>query len=376
MSGTVNPSWSKAKYAARGIHLDQDTAGRLLEDMGDHIRREMIVRTDRSDRTRLIDQLPSYTNNLRCFSSEVIRFQEQFTVAWFLTMTSSRNWVWVISAFSLACTSAHGPATPVSKPLPEESRPSRTATADSGSRKAWSFAYTPGPQTYRVKREGEVQQADSIVARNEVSDNTTQETLTFDVGTQGIAITAIVDSSTPARQEHAQDQQNRPPVHVSAVLADNRLSISDTESNADLCTPVKSVLTTDLQNLVIPFPEQLSPGLSWKDSVDIKGCQTGIPTQTHITRSFTVGEQISYGGYQVLAITRTDSAQITGEGGLEQHHVVLHAAGTGTGTYYLSVNTGHIVRLTLDQLLDISVVTSSSTAQFQQRSRQEFILAP
>ena len=45
MSGTANPGWSKAKYAARGVHLDQDTAGRLLEGMGDHARREMIVRT-------------------------------------------------------------------------------------------------------------------------------------------------------------------------------------------------------------------------------------------------------------------------------------------------------------------------------------------
>jgi hypothetical protein len=41
----VNPSWSKAKYAARDVHLDEDAAGRLLENMGDHIRREMIVRT-------------------------------------------------------------------------------------------------------------------------------------------------------------------------------------------------------------------------------------------------------------------------------------------------------------------------------------------
>jgi hypothetical protein len=44
MGGTANPGWSKAKYAARGVHLDQDTAGRLLEGMGDYARREMIVR--------------------------------------------------------------------------------------------------------------------------------------------------------------------------------------------------------------------------------------------------------------------------------------------------------------------------------------------
>jgi len=62
MSGTANPGWSKAKYAARGVHLDQDTAGRLLESMGDHVRREMIVRI-----ARVIRQNPAYrpfANNL------------------------------------------------------------------------------------------------------------------------------------------------------------------------------------------------------------------------------------------------------------------------------------------------------------------------
>ena len=55
MCGMANPSWSKAKYAARGVHLDQDTAGRLLESMGDHARREMIVRV-----TQVARQNPAY----------------------------------------------------------------------------------------------------------------------------------------------------------------------------------------------------------------------------------------------------------------------------------------------------------------------------
>jgi len=73
MGGTANPSWSKAKYAARGVHLDQDTAGRLLENVGDHVRREMIVRS-----TKVFRQNPAYRpfakNNLRQTSSEVVRF--------------------------------------------------------------------------------------------------------------------------------------------------------------------------------------------------------------------------------------------------------------------------------------------------------------
>jgi hypothetical protein len=75
MSGMANPSWSKAKYAARGVHLDQDTAGRLLESMGDHARREMIVRI-----AKAVRQNPAYrpfaneANNLRRGPPEVVLF--------------------------------------------------------------------------------------------------------------------------------------------------------------------------------------------------------------------------------------------------------------------------------------------------------------
>jgi hypothetical protein len=73
----ANPSWSKAKYAARGVHLDQDTAGRLLESMGDHVRREMIVRV-----TRVARQNPAYrpfADNATTsdgVASEVVRFSQ------------------------------------------------------------------------------------------------------------------------------------------------------------------------------------------------------------------------------------------------------------------------------------------------------------
>jgi hypothetical protein len=55
MGGTANPSWSKAKHAVRGVHLEQDTAGRLLDGMGNHAGREMIARI-----SYIIRQNPAY----------------------------------------------------------------------------------------------------------------------------------------------------------------------------------------------------------------------------------------------------------------------------------------------------------------------------
>src|ERR1700693_3982698 len=72
------PAESKAKYAARDVCLEQDAAGRLLESMGDHARREMIVRV-----TKVARQNPAYRPfaNNRATSdgtlSEVARFSKQ-----------------------------------------------------------------------------------------------------------------------------------------------------------------------------------------------------------------------------------------------------------------------------------------------------------
>jgi hypothetical protein len=61
--GTANPSWSKAKHAARVTHLDEDAAGRLLESSSDRTPREMTVTvrntTGQNPAYRLIPRLIS-----------------------------------------------------------------------------------------------------------------------------------------------------------------------------------------------------------------------------------------------------------------------------------------------------------------------------
>jgi hypothetical protein len=136
------------------------------------------------------------------------------------------------------------------------------------------------------------------------------------------------------------------------------------------------MLATDLHNLLIAFPEQLSTGVSWKDSADVRGCQAGVPTSAHISRSYVVSGAGSYEGRPVLVILRTDTTRAKGEGGLQQHRVSIEATGTGTGLYYLDTGTGRVVRLTLDQILDLGITASARRSQFRQNSKQEFQIVP
>ena len=60
------PQLEQGQICGEGVHLDQDTAGRLLEDMGDYVRREMIVRIAPAIRQNPAYRLSAYsTNSLR-----------------------------------------------------------------------------------------------------------------------------------------------------------------------------------------------------------------------------------------------------------------------------------------------------------------------
>jgi hypothetical protein len=288
-------------------------------------------------------------------------------------MTSRLSWAWpLIGSLSLACSSTHRTPAPASTPLPTVPTIIPEISPDSGGKGPWTFAYTPGTVAYHITRTATIQREDSAVGQGGTSTNVTRELLTFVADTQGTSIVAVADSFTSTGQ-----QSNHPvqlPAEVSGLFTSHALTIAKDSSDVGACSTVHSLLTTDLRNLVIPLPDSLMPGLIWNDSVSFAGCQAGIPTSTSVARSFRVKGEVIYEGRPVLEILRTDSAHVDGEGGLEQHSLSIHAAGTGSALYYLDPSTGRVVRLTTDQTLTIGVVTLSNASHFRQTSKQEFLL--
>jgi hypothetical protein len=83
-----------------------------------------------------------------------------------------------------------------------------------------------------------------------------------------------------------------------------------------------------------------------------------------------------YEGRPVLIVQRTDAIQAQGEGAQQQHPLKLDASGTGSATYYLDTKDGHVVRLTAEQELLLTITTSGRAYQFKQSSKQDFRLSP
>jgi len=242
---------------------------------------------------------------------------------------------------------------------------------------ASSFRYAPGEVRYRISRSAAIESTGrDLQTHREISTNITNELLTLEPGDRATNFTALIDTSATTTQGSIGSVQSiQLPIQISGSLTNGALTISP-EPARGKCSVVSSMLITDLHNLLIAFPEQLSTGVSWKDSADVQGCQAGILTTAHTTRSYVVSGSASYEGRPVLVILRTDTTRAKGEGGLQQHRVSIDAAGTGTALYYLDPATGRVVRLTVDQMLALGVTASATRSQFRQNSKQEFQIVP
>jgi hypothetical protein len=196
--------------------------------------------------------------------------------------------------------------------------------------------------------------------------------VTIDSTEQGNSFIATVDTfATTTQGLIGPVQAVQLPIQMSGSLTSGGLTLSNQTTGAK-CSPVQSVLFTDLYNLLVPFPERLSAGTSWRDSVEIQGCPAGVATHSHTIRSFAVTGEVMYEGRPVLMIQRADTTRAQGDGGLSQHRISIDAHGTGTAVYYLDVPTGRIAHLTVNQTLMLGISTSSRQYQLQQDSKQEF----
>jgi hypothetical protein len=290
---------------------------------------------------------------------------------------SDRREYWcLLFSFALGCGGARSPQAGTPSPIPPSLPTSQPTTpvAASGAR---TFKYAPGTVTYRISRSAAIESGgpDSIRHR-EISTNATHVVLSLDSTDQGTNFTVVVDTfATTTQGLIGPVQPIQLPIHSSGSFTDSTVTINN-QPDTEQCNTASSMLVTDLHNLLVPFPGQLSSGVAWKDSTDIKGCQAGVPTSAHTSRSFVVSGETSYEGRPVLTIVRVDTTRAQGEGGLRQHRVSIDATGTGTAVYYLDMTTGRIIHLTVDQILNLNLGTLTGRSQFKQDSKQDYRIVP
>jgi hypothetical protein len=292
-----------------------------------------------------------------------------------VTIRNQRQGWYIVVWFSVACAGAR--TSQPAAPLPTPTSPAEIPAPTVPTAGSWSFKHSPGAVTYQISRSAAIETRDlDLPVHREISTNTTHELLTFEPADQAVNFTAVVDTFTTTTQGLIGPVQPvQLPIQLSGSFLDNTLTIRPDSTNGT-CSPITSALVTDLHNLLVTFPAQLSSGVAWKDSTDVKGCQAGVPTSTHTVRSYTVSGEGSYEGRPVLLIQRVDTTHAQGEGGLQQHRISIDASGTGNAVYYLDTVAGRILRLTVDQILNLKVTASGRDQHFRQDSKQDFRASP
>jgi hypothetical protein len=163
------------------------------------------------------------------------------------------------------------------------------------------------------------------------------------------------------------------PIQLNGSMTHDSLIVAPDSADAP-CSPIASAAVSDLQNLLVRFPSELVPGMTWQDSVDIKSCPASIPTAVHITRFFRVTGDSPGAQAGVVVIQRSDSIRAHGEGAQQQHSIVLDIVGDGTAVYYLSPSDGRVLRFSNDLTLDLAVTTAENSGRFRQKLKQELAL--
>jgi hypothetical protein len=241
----------------------------------------------------------------------------------------------------------------------------------------WSFQYSVGTSNYRTTRNAAIEAQTDSGPHREISTNTTYESISLNrtaTTPDTSLITVVADSfATTTQGRIGPVQPVQLPMRISATISGNGVSVEG-QTPSGQCDPVASTLASDLRNLIPTLPAQLTPGMSWSDSIQTGGCQAGIPTTLDLRRVFLVSGETRAQNQSLLVVLRTDTIAARGEGSQLQHRVALQAEGTGRATYYLDPATGKVVQLTTEQDLNLSFSASARTTRFRETSRQEFLL--
>ncbi len=259
---------------------------------------------------------------------------------------------------------------PTGTPAPAPSVPSPIP----GGPSSWTFSLTPGTAAYRVSRGATIESVSDSASRKEISTNTTYESITLLSAGDTISFSAVADTfSTIAQGVASSARISQLPSRVSGFLIGDSLVVS-TDSLAEGCNPITSTLVTDVHNLIPRFPASLSLAQTWMDSTSLTGCQGSIPTRSRLLRYFKVIGLSTYENVSVLVVQRNDSISAEGEGAQQQHRLQLNANGTGAGVYYLDIDTGRILHLTVSQDLNLTITASGRVNHFRQSAKQDFAL--
>ena len=381
----ANPSWSKAKHAARDVHLDQDAAGRLLEITSNRDPREMTVAMAKGHQTEpgLQTDCPitkqPFTESLvkGCFISYAFSSSDQPMYKQVINL--------IITTISFTACISPGKFPPTTSPLPSPSKPETVAKATGLSARQWTFNFHNEAHTYYSTSQT-ILDSDSIGGRDTIS-ITAWFTVAINRSQMPVSISGHIDSVMlkSGLRIGAEGQQISVPINFSGIINSNRLVLNTTTRSSTFaiqtennpCDSSARSLLGEIRGGIVALPTKLQSSSRWADTISTETCSGNrVPSNLEIIRSYKVIGEKTSGNTPVLLIKRTEHIHLIGDGVQGQHQIKLEGEGTGSSDIALDLATGTPLVIDVYQELRLTFILSGKPKHFSQRVKQQITLIP
>lgn len=159
-----------------------------------------------------------------------------------------------------------------------------------------------------------------------------------------------------------------------AVVSDSgRLMLPDSAAAADSaiaatrpCSASVSAPVALARDLLLLPPSRLAVGTTWSDSTVTTICRGEVPVTTRTRRRFTVLGSARVEGGEATAIERKSEITIEGSTQLRGRRVTVSGSGSGSTTFYASVERGALLGADGAYETDLTIESGSRRQQFTQ----------
>jgi len=377
----------------------QDAAGRLLEDVGDHISREMTIRARNRqhrrvlDRTRLIDRRPEPQRYVSLRSS----------------LSPTRAVAAAMLAAAAACVPPHPPTTTANGPTASGAGPNSVQGAPPTRYAAGHFVYdiesigivlspsdtlrhtdTGNSRTRTTGPADTSHRTDTVFSRSRLTYDTRRDSgamrvtgrvqywITLTSGIQRAANNGALTASTTAVTSvsgaaQAGGDSVPPGAKTSSfdVVVDTTTGAVRQPGNTPAVPgcPVGGPSAEQDQALATDRPSSLVAGATWTDTSTKFSCLAGIPLTTHTSRTYTVASSLEsdpVSKASAILVSYTSTVSMDGEARRRMDLHTLHGTGTGETQQYYDRTTGALLSVHTTATLHLTYSINGRPQLFEQ----------
>lgn len=237
----------------------------------------------------------------------------------------------------------------------------------------WTIHSPSGyPQTYISTTSAVVELTSGSIATRETITSKSQFTLRLTEVNRTVTIRGSVNQFTvSAGIRVGSSNQLTFPINFAGTVTEGRFSLwlinqGQTSLNTSSCSNLSLSAITNIRRAIFISPREISHETAWTDTITTVSCHGMIPLTFTTIQTFRPIREVNHNGTRSILIEHTERNIFTGEGPQSQHRVTLRGTGAGSGTSYLDLTTGEVLKSINNWRTELTINSSGRSQQLLQ----------